>query len=471
MGGRSRLLLLLLTVASLVWQPRSQAQADAMRSMAPELCYSGRRFGGKSNVGCMKGFTYAEMYPGARVAICREERASMENTTLLTLRTEVVPPEVWAAYWSESKSTLFLPNGSEINVFGLDRPGRQLGSRYGLVVVDQAEQLDYNQFQLINSGVTQVGMPWHQLMLLFNPDSPEHWAFKRYSPDDGDGMRVNEKGREFAQVVHVLPDDLMDILTEESRHRLDDLDGVWRLRYRLGLWASFEGAVYGDLWNPATMVVERPKAWDAWNGYPPADWDRFRAIDFGFNHPYVCQWWARDPEGVCWLYRELYRTGLETADHADRAIALEQQELEALRSAPALTEEVARVSDVYLGSLNVAASVCDPARPDLRATLAGRGIHCYPANNDVTHGIEQVRRMMKAGRLRYIRDAVVDRDPKLVEAKRPWCTHMEHAGYRWQKDRKTNTEVGPREAPLKEHDDGCDAERYLFATPVAGWLT
>ena len=73
---------------------------------------------------------------------------------------------------------------------------------------------------------------------------------------------------------------LMDILTEESRHRLDDLDGVWRLRYRLGLWASFEGAVYGDLWNPATMVVERPKAWDAWNGYPPADWDRFRAIDF-----------------------------------------------------------------------------------------------------------------------------------------------------------------------------------------------
>jgi len=255
--------------ASLTIEPRTDAQSVALRSMEPEFCYSGRRFGGKSWIGCAKAVLYASLYPGARVALAREERASMEATTLLTLRSEIVPAEVWAECWREAKSTLYLPNGSEIACFGLDKPGRALGARYGLAVVDQAEQLDYNQFTIMNSCVMQVGMPWHQTMLLFNPDSPEHWAFKRYHPDEGDGVRRDEAGRAFARVVHVLPDDLMDLLSAESRARLDGMDGVWRLRYRLGLWAAFEGSVYGDLWATSLHVVDEPPLWAQWGGYPP----------------------------------------------------------------------------------------------------------------------------------------------------------------------------------------------------------
>src|SRR5262245_49324639 len=113
--------------------PRTAAQRLALCSTAPELCYSGRRFGGESWIGCYKAWLFARLYPGARVAICREERASMERTTLLTLRQEIVPPDFWATHWREGKSALTFPNGSEIHVFGLDKPGRALGARYGLV--------------------------------------------------------------------------------------------------------------------------------------------------------------------------------------------------------------------------------------------------------------------------------------------------------------------------------------------------
>lgn len=447
--------------------PRTEAQGQALRALEPEVCYSGRRFAGKSWVACGKALLYGCAYPGARVAICREERASMESTTLLTLRSEIVPAEIWATCWREGKSTLYLPNGSEIAVFGLDRPGRALGARYGLAVVDQAEQIDYNQFTVINSCVMQVGMPWHQTLLLFNPDSPEHWAFKRYQPDAGDGTRTDESGRTFARVIHVQPDDLMDLLSDESRSRLDSMDGVWKLRYRLGIWAAFEGSIYGDLWATALHVVDAPPEWDAWGGLPPPTWPRYRAIDFGMQNPFVCQWWAESPDGVFWRYREIYHTGRITEDHGRQMAALEEAELEALREAGARNGLGADLRD-YLGSLYVRLGVSDPARPDLRTTLERQGLATIPAQNDVLAGIETVRTYLRNGlygpRIRFIRGALVERDPALVAAKLPTCTEEEFPGYRWQKNRSSATEAGPRDLPIKENDHGCDAARYLFHT-------
>ena len=31
------------------------------------------------------------------------------------------------------------------------------------------------------------------------------------------------------------------------------------------------------------------------------------SVDFGFTNPIVIQWWAEDPDGRLYLYRELYR--------------------------------------------------------------------------------------------------------------------------------------------------------------------
>lgn len=446
--------------------PRTVAQSATLRALEPEVCYSGRRFGGKSWVGCAKGLLYGAAYRGARVAISREERASMESTTLLTLRSEIVPAEVWAACWRESKSTLFLPNGSEISVFGLDKPGRALGARYGMAVVDQAEQLDYNQFTILNSCVMQVGMPWHQTLLLFNPDSPEHWAFKRYRPDMGDGTRAGEDGRTFARVVHVLPDDLMDLLTEQSRARLDSMDGVWKLRYRLGLWAAFEGSVYGDLWAASLHVVETPHAWDEWGGLPPPTWPRYRAVDFGFTNPFAMQWWAESPDGVFYRYREIYMTRRITEDHARHAAQLEADELSRLQDAAARNGVGGQLP--YLAGLYVRAGVSDPAGPDQRMTLAAQGLATVPGDNDILAGIETVRAMLKNGaggpRLRLVRGALVERDPALVAAKLPTCTEEEFPGYRWQRDRTRGASQGPRDLPIDVNNHGLAATRYLFKT-------
>ena len=58
------------------------------------------------------------------------------------LREEVMPRGLWDQCWKESKSTVFLPNRSTIHVFGLDKPGRALGTRYGRIVKDGTTAFD-----------------------------------------------------------------------------------------------------------------------------------------------------------------------------------------------------------------------------------------------------------------------------------------------------------------------------------------
>lgn len=93
----------------------------------------------------------------------------------------------------------------------------------------------------------------------------------------------------------------------------------YRETRRIGLFASFRGAVFKD-WRFDRHVVE-PFA-------IPADAYRLRGIDFGFACPFTCVWWARLPrsikladgriarEGTWVLYREYGKSETLLADHA-----------------------------------------------------------------------------------------------------------------------------------------------------------
>ena len=90
------------------------------------------------------------------------------------------------------------------------------------------------------------------------------------------------------------------------------------------------------------------------------------------------------------------------------------------------------------------------------------GRSTVPAKKAVIDGIQAVQgRLRTAGdgksRLFVMRDAVVEKDPQLVEAKAPTCTLDEVVGYVWD----TGNGKNPKENPVKEQDDGMDALRYV----------
>lgn len=69
-----------------------------------------------------------------------------------------------------------------------------------------------------------------------------------------------------------------------------------------GSWDIAIGGFLGDVWDPAVHVVKPFNI--------PSDWRRWRALDWGYARPYSVGWYAMDPDGRIYLYRELY--GIET---------------------------------------------------------------------------------------------------------------------------------------------------------------
>ena len=90
---------------------------------------------------------------------------------------------------------------------------------------------------------------------------------------------------------------------------------------------------------------------------------------------------------------------------------------------------------------------------------ASVGIGTKAADKRVTVGIEAFAKRLRPDgrgrpRLEIMRDACVEKDQTLVDAKKPTCTAEAIPGYVW---------APGKEQPVKEDDDGPDASRYLVA--------
>jgi phage terminase large subunit len=173
---------------------------------------------------------------------------------------------------------------------------------------------------------------------------------------------------------------------------------------------------------------------------------RWWSIDFGHTNPTVVQWWAQDPDGRLFMYREIYMTKRLVEDHAKDILTL-------------VTDKHGNWTEP-----KPTAIVCDHDAEG-RATLERHlGMSTVPAHKAVTDGIQAVqKRLEPAGdgrpRLFLLRDSLVRRDEALAAALKPTCTSEEMAGYVWD----TGAGKAPKEQPLKVDDHGADALRYCVS--------
>jgi phage terminase large subunit len=172
---------------------------------------------------------------------------------------------------------------------------------------------------------------------------------------------------------------------------------------------------------------------------PPPLWRRVRAVDFGYTNPFVCQWWAVDPDGRLYLYREMYQTRGLAEDHARTIVTLSAGE-------------------------RIEATVADHDAED-RATLARHGVETVPAYKAISAGIQAVQhRLQVAGdgkpRLYLMRESLVARDEVLSAAGKPFCTEQEIDGYVWPKGQDGRP---VKEVPVDMDNHGMDAMRYAVA--------
>lgn len=409
---------------------------DFWHSMSHESVLAGPAETGKTRTALEKVNLLCLNYPGLRALMCRKTYRSLVETACVTFEKKVLG--AWSdgefrqdatpviKFGGESPRHYQYPNGSRIVLAGLDKPGKILSGEFDVVFAPQLEELSMDEYEIITTRATgRAGnLPFGAFIMGdANPGPPFHWILERR----------REGKLEFFESRHednpTLFDPVTGEMTEQGRRTmaaLDKLTGVRKSRLREGKWVQAEGAIY-ESFDRSLHVI---------NPFPiPAEWPRFRVIDFGYVNPFVCQWWALDGDRRAYMYREIYHTKRIVSQHAEQIKALSKGE-------------------------RIVATICDHDAED-RATLAACGIPSAPAYKAVSRGIEAVQRRLQKQddgkpRLFFFNNALVEIDPLLVEARKPTCTEEEIESYIWE-NHKT------KEAPRKENDHGCDGKRYFVA--------
>lgn len=407
------------------YEPRGVAR-DLFTNRQPEVVLSGPAGTGKSRACFEKLHLCLSKYPGARGLVLRKTLSSLTASGLVTFRRDVLHPLDGVTFFSGNKerpAQYEYPNGSVLVVGGLDKADKVMSTEYDMIYVQEATELTENDWESLTTRLRSGVMPYHQMIADCNPSAPTHWLKRRADADQV--IMLDSKHRDNL----ILWDG--DWTEEGTRYMgvLDRLTGVRRDRLRDGKWVAAEGTVYD--FRRSIHLIDSFEI--------PRTWRRFRAVDFGFTNPFVCHWWAIDPDGRMYLYREHYQTQQIVAEHA-------------------------KIMNAYSTGEVIAATVCDHDAED-QATLRANSIPTLPAYKAISRGIQAVEdRLRLAGdekpRLFLFRDCLIARDEALASAGKPYCTEQEFDSYVWPKA----TDGRPvKEVPVDVDNHGMDTMRYAVA--------
>lgn len=343
-----------------------------------EVLVAGPAGTGKSRGALEKLNVEARRYPGMRGLICRKQRTTMTQAALKTFDEQVLPEGIARSWFHHGDQEYRYPNGSTIAVAGLDDPGKAASSQYDLVYVQEATELEDDDWAFLLRGLRNNVMPYQQIMADCNPGPPNHWLKQRCTSGACrliDSRHSDNPALWDASAARWTPFGLEYMAT------LDSLTGYLKRRLRYGEWVASEGMYFTE-WDPDLHTCG---AFDV-----PKEWPRWTATDWGFADPWCTLWFARNPaDSRIYVYREFYRSGIR--DHMQAQYIARASQGERI---------VANIADPSMFNART-----ESGRPSIAAVYAQNGVGLVPAINNRIAGWQVVRRALagKAPRLQIMR--------------------------------------------------------------------
>jgi phage terminase large subunit len=355
-----------------VYQPYGAAR-ELMRCRDREVLLSGPSGTGKS-MGCLQKIDLAASQKPMRAAIVRKLRTALTQAALVTFREKVLPPPPNAIWFHHEDQEFRYPNGSRVVVAGLDDPRKVLSTDFDLIYVQEATELDEQDWLILLTRLRNNALSYQQLFADCNPSYPNHWLKER--ADGGAITLLESRHEDNPQLFDHASRDWTTFGTQYL-HTLDSLTGYLHKRLRLGLWVAAEGMFFPE-YSPDDHSVE---PFDI-----PADWPRWISVDYGFAVPFCALWHARNPETrQVVTYRELYGTGLRDEQQADLILKR--------------TDPDEKILQVVLDPSMFNART-EQNRPSIAQVYANRGLATrvqqgiFPAQNNRKQGWAVVRRAL-----------------------------------------------------------------------------
>lgn len=415
-------------------------------------------------------------WPGIRVLFVRQVRSSLAESILTEWEEGVLGeghPAIIGTADRERRMHYSFPKAwnpytesygrSRVVCAGLDNPVKLFSTQWDIIVMFEAIEVIYDSWLKSFRGNRNFKMPWQWRLAETNPGPARHWLNLR--PEEPESIMVRLLS--IHQDNPAFYDHATGEWTEKGADYIENLEalpeGTTKDSHLYGKWVSEGGLVWPQFSRSIHCISYQQVPDDA-------DW-YVASMDFGYSHAGVVNVWAIDSKLRCFRVAEVYKSGWTIEEWADAVCQLDQM-------------------------FNLAALVCDSARPDdiksLNLRLARhrgqpiRGIaqRCYKKPDTgggarQLFGLDLVREMLtptkgwrpsgkeelaEGVRLFFVDNVhVFGIDLELQKRRKPISTIEEIESYAFPKDEDGNPMA---ERPDKDAvDDGCDTIRYL-----ATWL-
>lgn len=370
----------------------------------------------------------------------RHTRKDLTQTGIKTLENFVLPAG-FPTFLHTGNQSYQYPNKSELVVGGLDDPGNIMSAEYDFIHIMEATQIPQATWEDLLTRKRNGVVPYQQIIADCNPSHPEHWLLK---------WCESGKARMYNFQISDNPvfwDHANNCLTPrgvEYMATLSTLTGAKRKRNVLGLWASEEGAVYEDVWEPRKHMIKRRKYSDE---YP-----RIWSVDFGFKAPMCVQQWVYDEDaevvgreepGLLLLEKQVYHSHMKVKDVCKKFLKKHFHDDPMM----IIVDHQAQEIEIFEEEM------------DMNCTLASK--HVEDGIQRMTERLywsEEPGAEVEPGML-FMEDSLVhDVDPYLKKRNKPTSTEAEFNSYVW--DKPDRHDMVP-EKPKKANDHGMDPARYL----------
>ena len=403
---------------------------------------------GKTSAGCAEAFALALEYPGSVGLIMRKTRPELKATTEHQFlhggggnpHTDWTgcPEEVIKSH-NKSENKLTLINGSIIHFWPADDPDKLSNLNLGWFLIDQAEEVPEEIFQMLQGRLRQRNAP-RCGVLLANPNGHD-WIWRRfiYMRESGHG-HVHAKTKDNPN----LPRDYVE--------SLEKMPKAWVERFMEGSFEVFSGQIFPEFSSDVHVLMP----------FPMAEWySIFEGIDWGYRNPTSCLWAAFDDKKNGFIVDEHLQNNKLVNWHANKILDRRAQWGEPVQT---MIDPTSSKIDPTSGR-----SVIDEFNES--------GILVTPADNARIAGINRIGEWLREDPM-HPHPLTGELHPEHDHPTEPrgyphlWifanCVNLiEHLPqYQWVKKPPTQ-EADPKEKPLEKDDHDVDALRYiLMARPM-----
>ena len=389
---------------------------------------------GKTAAGCAEAFALAMEYPGCTGLIARKTRPELRATTEDQFfqgggGTETdwpgCPQELIRTY-NKSEFKLTLINKSVIHFWPLDEPGKLTNINLGWFLIDQAEEIAEEMFQMLQGRLRQRNAPRCGLVL-FNPMGHD-WIWRRCVylkyPDH--------------KLVHAKTTD-NPTLTKDYLESLLKMPEAWVKRFVEGSFDVFSGQIWPEYDDDVHSI----------NPFPLPEWyEGAESIDHGHRAPTAILFAKFDDQGNCFIVDEHFEKGQLVSRHAGKIHDRRTQ----------WGQPIYTVIDAQAAQQdpNTGRSVIDEYND--------HGIIVIQSDRHVIAGVNRIGEWLRLDPEHPHPVTGETREegwPRLYIFKN--CVNLrEHLPqYQWKKHPPTKEE-DPEEKPLKKDDHDVDSLRYLL---------